>query len=113
MKGSHMGSRLFVGGIPYAMTDAELQDTFAPYGTVVSAKIMMDKFSGRSRGFAFVEMSSGEEAEAATNALNGTEIGGRPIVVNEAKPMTDRPARPQRGGYGDSRGGNGGYRDRM
>lgn len=108
-----MGNRLFVGGLPFAMTDAELQDTFAQHGTVVSATIMVDKFSGRSRGFGFVEMSTEEEAQAAIAALNGSEVGGRQIVVNEARPMTERSDRPRRsfGGGAGGRGGhsNGGY----
>ena len=103
-----MGNRLFVGGLPFAMTDAELNDLFASHGTVTSAKVMVDKFSGRSRGFGFVEMSTADEANAAIQALNGSEVGGRQIVVNEARPMTDRPERPRGGNGGGFGGGNGG-----
>lgn len=105
-----MGARLFVGGLPFAMTDAELNDLFASHGTVVSAKVMVDKFSGRSRGFGFVEMSTPDEAQAAISALNGSEVGGRQIVVNEARPMTERaPRTGGQGGYGrGGQGGNGG-----
>lgn len=102
--------KLFIGNVAWKTTEADLQDLFAQYGTVVSCKIIMDKFTGRSRGIAFVEMSSLEEAEAAINALNNKEIDGRQIVVNEARPMEERPPRrdfngPRRGGFG------GGYSD--
>lgn len=89
-----MAKRLFVGGLPYATTQDELTQMFAQAGTVVSANIITDKFSGRSKGFGFVEMSSDEEADKAIEALNGTEIGGRKIVVNVARPMEERAPRP-------------------
>ena len=100
-------SKLYVGNVAWKSTDQTLSDMFAQYGTVVSCKIMMDKFTGRSRGFAFVEMSTPEEAEAAANALNGKDVDGRQLTVNEARPMEDRPRRdfngPRRGGFGGPR----------
>ncbi len=77
---------LFVGNLPYTMDSAKLSETFAPAGTVVSAKVIVDKYSGRSRGFGFVEMSSDEESKKAIEMLNGTAVEGRPLVVNEARP---------------------------
>jgi len=103
-----VSTKLYVGSLPYSTTDNELKDLFSQHGSVVSASVIMDKFSGRSKGFGFVEMSSDEEAQAAIAALNGTDMGGRNIVVNEARPMTDRP----RGGAGGGRGGFGGGRPR-
>ncbi len=85
-----MGSKLYVGGLPYASTPAELTDLFSAHGTVTSVNIITDKFTGRSRGFGFVEMSSPEEAQAAIAALHSTEFGGRTLTVNEAKPQTPR-----------------------
>ncbi len=81
-----MASKLFVGGIPFSMTEDELNELFAAFGTVVSAVIINDKFSGRSKGFGFVELSSDEEAQAAVKALHDSEVGGRKITVNEARP---------------------------
>lgn len=81
-----MGTRLFVGGIPFATTSDELTAHFAQAGSVVSAQIITDKFSGRSKGFGFVEMGSSEEAEKAVSMFNNTDFGGRNLVVNEAKP---------------------------
>lgn len=86
-----MASKLYVGGLPYSTTDQELSDLFAPFGTVVSAVIINDKMSGRSKGFGFVEMESKEESDAAIKALDGSEVGGRKVVVNEARPREDRP----------------------
>lgn len=86
-----MASKLYVGGLPYSTTDEELSELFAAYGTVESAVIINDKFTQRSKGFGFVEMSSDEESKAAIAALDGTDFGGRTIVVNEARPKTDRP----------------------
>lgn len=80
-----MATRLFVGSLPWAINDQSLEETFAQHGTVVSAKVITDRITGRSRGFGFVEMSSDAEATAAINALNNTEVKGRTIVVNEAK----------------------------
>ncbi len=103
-----MGSKIYVGGLPYATTDSQLQDLFSPHGSVESVKIITDRFTGQSRGFGFVEMSSSEEANAAIQALNNTQLDGRTLVVNEARPQE---ARSGGGGFG---GGNrgGGKRDR-
>lgn len=92
-----MAKKLFVGSLPYKTTDGDLNDLFAQAGQVVSATVVTDKFSGRSRGFGFIEMSSDEEADKAIEMLNGHEIDGRNIVVNEAKPM--QPRAPRRGGF--------------
>jgi len=100
-----MGLKLYVGGLPYATKEQELSDLFAQHGTVASAKIMMDKFTGQSRGFGFVEMSSNAEVQAAISALNGTQLGGRTLTVNEARPQESR------GGFGGGMNG-GGRRDR-
>ena len=86
-----MAKKLFVGGIPYAVRDEELKEFFAQAGSVSSAQVIMDKFSGRSKGFGFVEMSSDEEAEKAVATLNGASMGGRTIVVSEARPREERP----------------------
>ncbi|HEY3302740.1 MAG TPA: RNA-binding protein [Candidatus Binatia bacterium] len=103
-----MGNKLYVGGLPYSVTEGRLQEIFAAHGTVESAKVISDKFTGQSRGFGFVEMSSGSEAQKAMEALNGTQLDGRTLVVNEAKPMA-----PRDGGGGNRGGGNrGGGRDR-
>ncbi len=100
-----MGSKLYVGGLPYSATQVELTDLFSSHGTVQSANVISDKFTGQSRGFGFVEMSSNEEAQAAISALNSTEFGGRTLTVNEAKPQAPRSG----GGYGGGgdRGGRG------
>ena len=86
-----MAKRLYVGNLPYEATDDKLKELFGQAGTVESANVIIDKFSGRSKGFGFVEMSTDEEAQKAIEQLNGTDIGGRSIVVNEARPMTERP----------------------
>ena len=106
-----MGNKLYVGGLPYSVTEGRLQEIFAVHGTVESAKVISDKFTGQSRGFSFVEMSSGSEAQKAMEALNGTQLDGRTLVVNEAKPMAPREGG---GGGGGNRGGGnrGGGRDR-
>ena len=83
-----MNNKLYVGGLPYSVTDAQLQEIFLPHGSVGSARVISDKFTGQSRGFGFVEMSSGSEAQAAISALHGTQYDGRTLVVNEAKPQT-------------------------
>ena len=93
-----MGSKLYVGGLPYSATDPELQDLFAPHGTVESARVITDKFTGQSRGFGFVEMSTSEEAAAAISAVNGTQMGGRTLTVNEAKPQESRSGGGRFGG---------------
>jgi RNA recognition motif-containing protein len=97
-------NKLYVGGLPYSVTEGQLQEIFAAHGAVESAKVISDKFTGQSRGFGFVEMSSGSEAQAAIKALNGTQLEGRTLVVNEAKPMVSRDG----GGRGDRSGGGGG-----
>ena len=93
-----MGAKLYVGNLSYSVADAKLQELFAQHGNVVSARIITDKFSGRSKGFGFVEMGSDEEAERATAALNGTDFEGRAIVVSEARPQEPRSPRPGGGG---------------
>ncbi len=103
-----MAKKLYVGGLPYATTDAELKDAFSKAGAVDSAVIIMDKMSGRSKGFGFVEMSSDEDAQKAIEMMNGKDFGGRTLTVNEARPMEERPRRDFRGGGGG--GGNGGGR---
>lgn len=99
-----MNNKLYVGGLPYSVTDGQLQELFSAHGTVESAKVIADKFTGQSRGFGFVEMSSGSEAQSAISALNGTQYEGRSLVVNEAKPQTSRNGG---GGGRDSRSGGG------
>lgn len=85
-----MASKLYVGGLPYSTSDAELSEMFSPHGTVQSAKVITDRDSGQSKGFGFVEMSSDDEAQAAIKALNNQEMGGRQIRVSEARPMEPR-----------------------
>ena len=103
-----MAKKLYVGGLPYATTDDELRDAFSQNGTVTSASIIMDRMSGRSKGFGFVEMSTDEEAQAAIDAWNGKDFGGRTLTVNEARPMEERPRNSGGGAGGGYRGGNGG-----
>ena len=98
-----MGKKLYVGGLSYDVNDSDLNQLFAQHGTVEEATVIMDKMTGRSKGFGFVEMSTPQEAQAAITALNGTEYSGRTLTVNEAKP------RPEGGSRGGSRGGGGGY----
>ena len=98
-----MGSKIYVGGLPYSATEQQLSDLFGAHGAVASARIITDKFTGQSRGFGFVEMSSDSEAQAAITALNGSDMGGRTLTVNEA-----RPQEPRSGGGGGGRGGFGG-----
>lgn len=86
-----MSKRLYVGGLPYSTTEQELKDAFAQNGEVTGASIIIDKMSGRSRGFGFVEMANDDEADKAVEVWNGKDFGGRTLVVNEAKPMGDRP----------------------
>ena len=95
-----MGKKLYVGNLPFSATDQALSDTFSQCGTVESAKIIMDRDSGRSKGFGFVEMSSDAEASNAINKFNGADYEGRPMTVNEAKPMAPRE---NRGGFGGDR----------
>jgi cold-inducible RNA-binding protein len=103
-----MGKNIYVGNLPYDTTGDDLVELFQTYGTVTSGQVIIDKFSGRSRGFGFVEMSQDEEAQAAIDALNGTPYGGRPLTVNEARPREERGGGGGRGGYGGG-GGRGGY----
>jgi len=92
------GNKLFVGGLPFSVTDDELSALFTEYGTVTSATVIKDKFTDRSKGFGFVEMSSDAEAQAAINGLHDREVGGRKITVNVARPKEDRPRRDFGGG---------------
>lgn len=109
-----MSTKLFVGNLSFQTTENELQDTFAAHGTVLEANLMMDRATGRPRGFGFVTMSTPEEAQKAIEALNGKNIGGRPLTVNIARPREERP--PGGGGgrrdYGGGGGGGGGGRGR-
>ena len=106
-----MGNKLYVGNLAYSVADSDLQQAFGEYGTVTSAKVMMDRESGRSKGFGFVEMGDDAQAQAAINGMNGQPFGGRNVVVNEARPMEARPPRSGGGGYegGGGRSGGGGY----
>jgi hypothetical protein len=103
-----MGNKLYVGNLPYTFRDEDLQQAFAAHGTVTSAKVMMERDTGRSKGFGFVEMGSDAEAQAAINGMNGQQYGGRGLVVNEARPMEARPPRTGGGGFGGGTGGGGG-----
>lgn len=104
-----MATKLYVGGVSYGTTEDSLREAFAQAGNVVSAKIIIDKMTGRSRGFAFVEMGSEEDAQKAITLWNGKELDGRTLTVNEARPLEERA--PRTGGSGGFRGGNGGNRD--
>ncbi|WP_447978695.1 RNA recognition motif domain-containing protein [Candidatus Nitrospira bockiana] len=99
-----MSTKLYVGSLPYSTTEQQLSELFSQYGTVQSAKVITDRYTGQSRGFGFVEMATGEEAQKAIAALNGSNLGGRTLVVNEARPQEKRP-------YGGG-GGGGEGRDR-
>ena len=103
-----MGNKLYIGNLPYTVRDSDLEQAFSQFGSVTSAKVMMERDTGRSKGFGFVEMGSDEEALAAVNGMNGQAFGGRNIVVNEARPMEARPPRSG-GGGGYGGGGGGGY----
>jgi len=98
-----MNKKLYVGGLPYAVTEDKLQEIFSAHGTVDSARVITDRFTGRSRGFGFVEMSNEEEAQKAIDSLNGTDLDGRSLTVNEARPQDNR-------GGGSGGGGGGGDR---
>ena len=100
-----MGNKLYVGNLPYSFRDDDLLQAFSAHGSVTSAKVMMERDTGRSKGFGFVEMGDDAQAQAAIGAMNGQQIGGRALVVNEARPMEPRP--PRTGGFGG--GGGGGY----
>jgi RNA recognition motif-containing protein len=111
-----MGNKLYVGNLAYSIRDNDLQQAFSQFGAVTSAKVMMERDTGRSKGFGFVEMGSDAEAQAAINGMNGQPINGRNVVVNEARPMEPRPPRTGGGGYGGGgygggrrEGGGGGY----
>jgi cold-inducible RNA-binding protein len=109
-----MGKKLYVGNLAYSVTDSDLEQMFAAHGTVQSAQVIMDRDTGRSKGFGFVEMGSDAEAQAAITALNGVEKDGRTLTVNEARPKTEGGGggggRGGRGGYGGGGGGGGGGR---
>jgi cold-inducible RNA-binding protein len=101
-----MGRKLYVGNLTYGVSDSDLQTMFAAHGTVQSAQVIMDRDTGRSKGFGFVEMGSDQEAQAAIAALNGKEVDGRALTVNEARPKTEGGGGGR--GYGGGRGGGGG-----
>jgi len=96
-----VAKKLYVGNLSYEVTDSDLQNLFTPHGTVQSAQVIMDRDAGRSKGFGFVEMDNGEQAQAAITALNGHELNGRPLTVNEARPRPERGSGPR--GYAGSR----------
>ena len=102
-----MGNKLYVGNLPYSVREGDLEQAFGQFGAVTSAKVMMERDTGRSKGFGFVEMGSDADAQAAIHGMNGQPLGGRNIVVNEARPMEPRP--PRSGGYGGGGRGGGGY----
>ena len=102
-----MGNKLYVGNLPYSFRDSDMEQAFSQFGSVSSAKVMMERDTGRSKGFGFVEMGSDAEAQAAIKGMNGQSFGGRDLVVNEARPMEPRPPRSGGGGFGGS--GGGGY----
>lgn len=103
-----MGNKLYVGNLPYSVRDSDLEQSFGQFGAVTSAKVMMERDTGRSKGFGFVEMGSDAEAQAAIEGMNGAPLGGRSLVVNEARPMEPRPPRSGGGGGGGGYGGGGG-----
>ena len=113
-----MGNKLYVGNLPYSVRDDDLLQAFGAFGSVNSAKVMMERDTGRSKGFGFVEMGTDAEAQSAINGMNGQPLGGRSLVVNEARPMEARPPRTGGGGFGGGRreggygggGGEGGFR---
>ena len=112
-----MSKRLYIGGLSFHTTEDGLKEAFSQAGSVSSATIVIDKMTGRSRGFGFVEMENDEEAESAITMWNGKELDGRTLTVNEARPMGERPPRRDGGGYGGGRSrgggyGGGGYNDR-
>jgi RNA recognition motif-containing protein len=106
-----MGNKLYVGNLPYQVRDSDLEQSFGQFGTVTSAKVMMERETGRSKGFGFVEMGSDAEALAAVEGMNGAPLGGRNLVVNEARPMEARPPRSGGFGGGGGYGGGGGGRE--
>ena len=104
-----MGNKLYVGNLPYSVRDGDLEQSFGQFGSVTSAKVMMERDTGRSKGFGFVEMGSDAEAQAAIEGMHGQALGGRNVVVNEARPMEPRPPRSGGGGFGGPRREGGGY----
>ena len=104
-----MGNKLYVGNLPYSVRDGDLEQAFSAFGAVTSAKVMMERDTGRSKGFGFVEMGSDAEAQAAIEGMHGQALGGRNVVVNEARPMEARPPRTGGGGFGGPRREGGGY----
>lgn len=102
-----MAKRIYVGGLPYSATESDLENLFSAQGSVNNVTIITDRYTGQAKGFGFVEMDDDAEAEKAINTLNGTQMGGRTLTVNEAKPREDRPRTGGGGGYGS--GGGGGY----
>ena len=107
-----MGNKLYVGNLPYTVRDEDLQQSFGEFGSITSAKVMMERDTGRSKGFGFVEMGNDAEAQAAIAGMNGQSLGGRAITVNEARPMEARPPRTGGFGGGGGYGGGGGGGDR-
>lgn len=103
-----MAKKLYVGNLPHEITNSDLQDLFEPHGTVLSAQVIVDRDTNRSKGFGFVEMKNDQEAEAAIEVMNGKEVSGRALTVNEARPRENRPDRRGPGGGGHRGGGNGG-----
>ena len=104
-----MGNKLYVGNLPYSVRDSDLEQAFGAFGTVTSAKVMMERDTGRSKGFGFVEMGDDAQAQAAIQGMHNQPLGGRSVVVNEARPMESRPPRSGGGGGGYGGGGGGGY----
>lgn len=102
-----MAKKLYVGNLAFSVTDDELMQAFTSFGTVASARVVMDRMSGRSKGFGFVELEDDSQADEAINKMNGQTIAGRPVRVSEAKPQEDRPRGPRRDGGGGGRGGFG------
>ena len=102
-----MAKRIYVGGLPYSTVEEDLENLFASAGTVTSATVVTDRYTGQSKGFGFVEMENDEQADAAIQSLNGTMLGGRTLTVNEARPREERPRNS--GGYGGGNYGGGGY----
>jgi len=100
-----MAKKLYVGNLAFSVTDDELMQAFTSFGNIASARVVMDRMTGRSKGFGFVEMEDDGQADEAINKMNGQTIGGRPVRVSEAKPQEDRPRRPGGGGGGGFRGG--------
>lgn len=103
-----MAKKLYVGNLAFSVTDDELMQAFTSFGNILSARVVMDRMTGRSKGFGFVEVEDDSQADDAINKMNGQTIGGRPVRVSEAKPQEDRPRGPRRDGGGFGGGGGGG-----